>query len=78
MNPLLLGRAPGLDKAVVATCLSSLESRTRPAIFISMLVVAGLSGSATHTLGGPLRRADSSQVAAQLDDLAETLRPSRL
>ncbi len=56
MNLVLLGHAPEFAKAVVATCLSSLGSRIRPAIFIAMVVVAGSSVFAMHALGGPLRR----------------------
>lgn len=78
MKLLPLGHVPELDKVAVAACLSSLGSRIRPAIFISLLVVEGLSVFATSALGAPLLRTDISQVVAHLDDLDEMLRPSKL
>ena len=74
MNLVLLGQAPESDKAVVATCLSSLGSRIWPAIFITMLVVAGLSVFATHTLAGPLRRLESIGKRLAAGEFPEPIR----
>lgn len=59
MQLLLLGRASDLDKALVASCLSSVGSRLWPALFVSMLLAAVLSVFASHALGGPLYRLES-------------------
>ena len=74
MNLLLLGNAPELDKAVAATCLASLGSRIWPAIFITMLVSAGLSIFATHTLAGPLLRLENIGKRLVAGEFPETIR----
>ncbi|HYL79398.1 MAG TPA: methyl-accepting chemotaxis protein [Candidatus Acidoferrum sp.] len=74
MNLLLLGNAPEYDKAVAATCLTGLGSRIWPAIFITMLVVAGLSIFATHTLAGPLRRLENIGKRLAEGEFPETIR----
>jgi HAMP domain-containing protein len=74
LNLLLLGHAPEFDKAVVATCLSSLGSRIWPAVFIAMLVVAGSSIFATHALGGPLRRLENIGKRLIAGEFPDTIR----
>lgn len=59
MQLLMVGRASELDKAVVASCLSTLGSRLWPAVFVSMLLAAILSVFASHALGGPLYRLEA-------------------
>ena len=74
MNLLLLGNAPDLDKAVAAACLTSLGSRIWPAIFITMLVVAGLSIFATHTFAGPLLRLENIGKRLIAGEFPDTIR----
>lgn len=59
MKLLLMGQAPEFDKVIAESCLSILGSRLWPAIFVSMLLVAGLSVVASHALGGPLYRLEA-------------------
>lgn len=59
MRLLLMGQAPEFDKVIAESCLSILGSRLWPAIFVSMLLVAGLSVVASHALGGPLYRLEA-------------------
>lgn len=59
MKLLLLGPVSDYDKAVVGSCVAALGSRLWPAVFISMLLVAGLSVFASHALGGPLYRLEA-------------------
>jgi methyl-accepting chemotaxis protein len=73
MNLLLLGHAPEFDKAVVATCLSSLGSRIWPAIFLAMLMVAVTSIFATHALGGPLHRLEIIGKRLAAGEFPETI-----
>lgn len=56
LNLLLLGSGSDVERAVAAGCLSTVGRRIWPAVFLSMLLVAGLSVFASHTIGGPLRR----------------------
>lgn len=62
---LLVWERPGeFDAVVVSSCLGLVGQRMWPAIFLSMLLVAGLSVLATHAVAGPLIRLE--QIGRQL------------
>lgn len=53
----LVQKSPGeFDAVVASSCLGLIGRRLWPAIFLSMLLVAGLSILATHAVAGPLLR----------------------
>lgn len=74
MKLLLMGRAPEFDKVIAESCLAILGERLWPAIFISMLLVAGLSVLASHALGGPLYRLEAIGRRLADGDIPESVR----
>ncbi len=74
---LLFGAASEFERTVRAGCLSALGRTFWPAVFITMLVVAGLSVLASHTLGGPLFRLERIGKRLAAGELPESVRIRR-
>jgi HAMP domain-containing protein len=74
---LLSGAGSEFERTVRASCLSTLGRSFWPAVFITMLVVAGLSVLASHTLGGPLYRLERIGKRLAAGELPDSVRIRR-
>ncbi len=73
----LSGTGSELERAARASCVSSLGRSFWPAVFITMLVVAGLSVLASHAVGGPLVRLEAIGKRLAAGELPESVRIRR-
>lgn len=74
---LLLGQASDFDTVIAESCLSILGSRFRPAMFVSMMLVAALSVLVSHALGGPLYRLEAIGKRMAAGEIPESIRVRR-
>ncbi len=70
----LFGTSSEFERTIRASCFSVLGRSFWPAIFVTMLVVAGLSVLASHTLGGPLFRLEAIGKRLAAGDLPASVR----
>ncbi|MBI4536757.1 MAG: methyl-accepting chemotaxis protein [candidate division NC10 bacterium] len=74
LNLLVLNNPADFDAVVASSCLGLVGRRLWPAIFLSMLLVAGLSVLATHTVAGPLVRLERIGKRLAAGELPEAVR----
>ena len=74
LNLLVLQNPADFDAVVASSCLGLVGRRLWPAIFLSMLLVAGLSVLATHAVAGPLVRLERIGKRLAAGELPETVR----
>ncbi len=73
LNLLVLQSPADFDAVVASSCLGLVGRRLWPAVFLSMLLVAGLSVLATHTVAGPLVRLERIGKRLAAGELPETV-----